>query len=332
MISSRFDPSLEDVVVPKPYPIELRERVVEAITQDGLTIEEAAARFKVGTASVKRWRRRHRRGKGLAPDPMGGVRVTNWNDQRRKVLRAIVEATPDATLDEIQEQLADEHNIEASTSSISRALAALGLTRKKKTVRAKQRDRDDVVERRSEFMALMPSLDSQRLVFIDEAGINLLMRRTYARSQVNTRAECKEDVGYAKNITMIGALTLDGLEALFTIEGACDGQVFMVYIEKVLSEILRDGDIVVMDNVKFHLSERVASLIESLGASVLYLPPYSPELNPIEECWSKVKTHLRKVAARTEEALHQALSKAEDLVLQDDARGWFTHAGYLVST
>lgn len=326
------DSNQEDAVVPRPHTIELRKRVVEAVTQEGMTVEQAAAQFKVGTASVNRWVKRHREGCGLEPEPMGGVRVTNWNDDRRKVLRAVVKAKPDATLDEIREHLADEHDIKASTSSISRALAALGLTRKKKTVRAKQRDRDDVVERRNEFMALLPELDSQRLVFIDEAGINLLMRRTHARSEVNTRAVCKEDVGHAKNITMIGALTLDGLDALFTIEGACDAQTFLVYIEKVLSEILADGDIVVMDNVRFHLDGRVVELIESLGASVLYLPPYSPELNPIEECWSKVKTYLRKVAARTEETLHQALCEAEALVLEEDARGWFTHAGYSVST
>jgi len=131
---------------------------------------------------------------------------------------------------------------------------------------------------------------------------------------------------------VIGALTLDGLEALFTVEGAANADIFAVFIEEVLADVVREDDIVVMDYVRFHLGERITKLIEELGAEVLLLPPYSPELNPIEECWSKVKSYLRKVAARTQDELQSALKKVMGLIIGDDARGWFRHSGFAVST
>ena len=127
---------------------------------------------------------------------------------------------------------------------------------------------------------------------------------------------------------MIGALDVAGVRAMMTIEGATDGEVFEIFLERVLLRKLRPGDIVVLDNVGAHRTPNVRRLIEAAGASVLYLPPYSPDLNPIELCWSKLKALLKEFGARTREALDTAIRRAMDLIGRLDATGWFTHCGY----
>lgn len=131
-------------------------------------------------------------------------------------------------------------------------------------------------------------------------------------------------------LTMIGALTLDGLTAMMTVEGGTSGDVFVAYVKHVLLPELRPGDIVVMDNLGAHKDVRVRPLIESAGAFVKYLPPYSPDLNPIEMAWSKVKQFLRTAKARSREALETALRWAMDITTASDAEGWFNECGYPV--
>ena len=116
-----------------------------------------------------------------------------------------------------------------------------------------------------------------------------------------------------------------------SIEGSVDGEVFLAFIEQILVPTLRPGQVVVMDNLAAHKGAAVRTAIEATGAQLLFLPPYSPDLNPIEECWSKLKAWLRKQAARTHEALEQALTEAFQLITSDDARGWFNHRGHCVS-
>ena len=130
------------------------------------------------------------------------------------------------------------------------------------------------------------------------------------------------------NVTLIGALSLTGLKALMTIPGATTGDVFRVYVEQVLGPTLGPGDVVVMDNLRAHKVSGVAEAIVSRGARVEYLPPYSPDLSPIEACWSKLKTALRGAKARTYEALNVALAEAWESVTASDAQGWFAHCGY----
>lgn len=174
-------------------------------------------------------------------------------------------------------------------------------------------------------------MPAPRLVFIDEFAINLAMTRTHARAPRGQRAECLEPVNYGRSISVISALSLRGVFAPMTIEGAVNGEVFDAYVEHVLVPGLRQGDIVLMDNVKFHYSERAVSLIEAAGASLEYLPAYSPDFDPIEECISKIKAILRKVKARTKRTLSRALRQAIELVTLDDIRGWFRHCGYTYS-
>jgi transposase len=139
----------------------------------------------------------------------------------------------------------------------------------------------------------------QRCKFIDESGVNLALTRLYGRAPRGERARGRVPINYGANLTIIGALGIAGLDALMTVEGATDGEVFRVYVNRVLCPSLRRGDIVVMDNLGAHKVSGIREAIEGCGARLIYLPPYSPDLSPIERCWSKMKTALRAAGAGT---------------------------------
>jgi transposase len=169
------------------------------------------------------------------------------------------------------------------------------------------------------------------LVFVDEFGSNLAMTPTYARSPQGERAEVSEPFNQGSNISTIGSLSLSGVGPMMSIEGAVDTQVFDAYVEKFPVSSLLPGDKALLDNVKFHYSERSIKLIEAAGAGVIHIPTYSPDFNPIEECISKIKEALRKAKARTVRKLLKALAKIIEKVAVDDICGWFAHCGYTFS-
>jgi transposase len=129
-------------------------------------------------------------------------------------------------------------------------------------------------------------------------------------------------------VGMLAALGSHGVEAVMTIDGATDAEVFRIYVEQVLRPTLRPGDIVIMDNLRAHKAAGIREVIEQAGCRLLYLPPYSPDLAPIERCWSKLKSILRTAKARTREALDDAIAQALATITPSDARGWFQHCGY----
>lgn len=175
----------------------------------------------------------------------------------------------------------------------------------------------------------MKTIDAKDQVFLDETGVNIAMARHYARAPQGERAYAAKPVNKGKNITVLGALSLGGIQAAMTVEGSTDTEVFLTYVQRVLVPTLRPGQVVIMDNLSAHKNDRIQTAIESVGAKLEYLPPYSPDLSPIEECWSKFKASLRATAARTREALDAAITHAFTLITPHDARGWFAHCGYL---
>jgi transposase len=201
---------------------------------------------------------------------------------------------------------------------------------KKKTLTATEQATPRIQELRRRFVELSKDLDPNRLVFIDEAGSHIAMTREYARAPRGERAHGTVPRNAGTVTTMIGALDLWGVRAMMTVEGATDAEVFEIFVERILAKKLRPGDIVVLDNVGAHRTEHVRELIRAAGASVLYLPPYSPDMNPIELCWSKLKGLLREFGARTRDALDVAIRRAMDLIDRHDAAGWFRHCGYQV--
>jgi transposase len=154
------------------------------------------------------------------------------------------------------------------------------------------------------------------------------MHRRYARSLRGERAEGDAPVNYGPNISVIGAIRLEGVVTAMTIEGAVDGEVFLAFTERMLAPELRPGDVVIMDNLAAHKVTGIREAIEAVGARLIYQPPYSPDLNPIEKCWAKIKHLLRSIGARTKKALYQALAQSLDLVTLQDLLGWFKFCGY----
>jgi transposase len=166
-------------------------------------------------------------------------------------------------------------------------------------------------------------------VFVDESGFHTSMTRLYARAPRGKRAYGKVPRNRGKNTTLIAAITLEGgMGESMAIEGATDAQAFEAYIERFLAPTLKEGQVVVLDGLGAHRTEKVREFIEARGAQLLFLPPYSPDLNPIEEAFSKIKGIVRKIGARTREMLVEAIELALGGVTPEDAAGWFAHAGY----
>jgi len=166
-------------------------------------------------------------------------------------------------------------------------------------------------------------------VFLDETGVNIAMARHDARSPQGERVHTSTPVNKGKNITVLGALSLEGIIAAMTVEGSTDEQVFLTYVETVLAPTWHTGQVVCMDNLSSHPVSGVKEAIESVGARLEYLPPYSPDLSPIEKGWSKFTAILRAKAARTRAVLDQAMTEALAMITPQDARGWFAHCGCL---
>lgn len=198
----------------------------------------------------------------------------------------------------------------------------------KKTLRAAEQDRPDIRDARKQWRMDREGIDARRFRFIDESGAKTNMVRTHGRCPKGQRLLSSAPAGHWKTTTMLAAIGLEGVDAPWTLDGAMDADAFEVYVEHVLVPTLRGGEIVVLDNLSSHKRPRVAELIQDAGAEVWYLPPYSPDLNPIEEMWSKVKQILRSLAARTVDDLVTAIGEALKQVTTNDILGWFTHAGY----
>ena len=166
-------------------------------------------------------------------------------------------------------------------------------------------------------------------MWVDECGTHTSMTRLYARAPRGERAYASVPRNRGKNTTLIASMTLDGaMGEAMAVEGSTKAFVFEAYLESFLAPALEEGQIVVVDNLGAHRTERVRELIEERGCEVWFLPAYSPDLNPIEEAFSKVKAHLRRAAPRTREALVEAMGEALSAITPRDASGWFTHCGY----
>jgi transposase len=156
------------------------------------------------------------------------------------------------------------------------------------------------------------------------------MTRRYGRAPGGQRVQDAVPKNFGRNVSILGALTWYGMNAVMTVDGAVDTEVFRAYVRHVLVPTLRMGDVVVMDNLGVHKAPDIEGMIHQAGARLIYLPPYSPDWSPIEPCWSKLKTWLRGIKARTRDALDQAVTRAIGRITNSDARAWFAHCGYTV--
>jgi len=184
--------------------------------------------------------------------------------------------------------------------------------------------------RRREWLREARQMDASRFVFVDECGSHTGLARTRARAPRGERAYASLPRNTGPNTTIISSLSVGGMGETMVVEGATDTAVFEAYIERVLAPSLLPGQVVIADNLSAHKSQRTRELIESRGASLWFLPPYSPDFSPIENAFSKLKGALRKAAARTKEALQAAISEALNTITTRDALGFFRHCGYLL--
>ncbi|HKH38333.1 MAG TPA: IS630 family transposase [Rubrobacter sp.] len=189
-------------------------------------------------------------------------------------------------------------------------------------------ERDE--ERRGLWRWLVTRFDVRRLVFVDESGMHTSMDRLRSRAPRGLRAYGKVPKNRGKNTTLIASMSLCGMGEAMCIEGATDSEAFEVYVEHFLAPSLSEGQVVVLDKLRAHRPKRIRELIEDRGAELVFVPSYSPDLNPIEEAFSKIKNILRKLGARTHEALLEAMEEALFEVTAADAAGWFDHCGYEV--
>lgn len=171
-------------------------------------------------------------------------------------------------------------------------------------------------------------MDISKLVFLDESGVSTNMSRRYARAFGGERAVDAIPLNKGQSTTILSSIRMDGTTVPIIFPGAVNREIFKEYLSDYLAASLRPGDIVIMDNLPCHKVDGVTAIIEQTGASVLYLPPYSPDLNPIEMMWSKIKAYLRMVKARTSDALLAAIPLAFATVSVSDVAGWFSTAGY----
>ncbi|HVD34341.1 MAG TPA: IS630 family transposase [Rubrobacter sp.] len=196
----------------------------------------------------------------------------------------------------------------------------------KKSKVAQERDE----EQRGLWRWLVTRFDVRRLVFVDESGMHTSMDRLRSRAPRGLRAYGKVPKNRGKNTTLIASMSLCGMGETMCIEGATDSEAFEVYVEHFLAPSLSEGQVVVLDKLGAHRPKRIRELIEDRGAELVFVPSYSPDLNPIEEAFSKIKNILRKLGARTHEALLEAMEEALFEVTAADAAGWFDHCGYEV--
>ena len=184
------------------------------------------------------------------------------------------------------------------------------------------------MRRREQWRTETAGIDPQRFVFLDESGVTTDMTRLYGRARRGQRIHEGTPDGRWRTLTLLGAVGVNGWQAVMSIESATDGDVFLAYLHQVLCPTLQPGQIVVMDNLAAHKVEGVRALIEATGAELRYLPPYSPDFNPIEACWAVVKQRLRRMKARSLDTLDIAIPEALSLISPVIAKNCFRHCGY----
>lgn len=193
---------------------------------------------------------------------------------------------------------------------------------------ASEQERPDVVAKRKVWKELQKKFDIEHLVFLDESGVNIDMTRRYGRAYGGTRVHDAAPCNKPTSTTILSSIRVDGTTVPIVFSGALNREKFKQYLTDNLLPTLKPGDIVIADNLRAHKGDGIEECVKASGAEILYLPPYSPDLNPIEKLWSKIKAFLRMVKARSVDALIPAITLAFAEVSMQDAIGWFASSGY----
>lgn len=307
----------------QPYSLDLRQRIADAVDHHDGSQRELAERFCVSLSFIVRLLQLRRQTNSLQPRPHAGGPPPALDEKACQRLQQVIRDQPDLTLDELSQRV----GVPCSRMAIWRTLRKLKISRKKKVLYAREQHKPEVQQKRLDFAKEVTNLEPERLLFIDEGGTTTAMTRAYGRAPKGERVVGLVP-GYWETRTLISGVRLGEVVAPWVIDCATNTLAFETYVEKILVPELRRGDVVIWDNLKPHQSAEVKRRIEQVGAELVPLPPYSSDLTPIEELWSKVKTVLKSAAARTTEALYEAMGAALRSVHPEDILGWFRFCGW----
>jgi transposase len=306
----------------KPYSMDLRERVIAAVDRQEGSQRQIARRFGISLSAVRDWLRRRRLTGSIAPKPHGGGHPPALDPTHRQQLQELIRQRPDATLDELTKQL----GVACHRMAIWRTLRKLRISRKQKVLHAQERDTPRVERRRRTFRRRLAEVSPKRLVFVDETGAHTAMTRTHGRAPIGQRVEGAVP-GHWESVTLVAGMRLAGVVSPMAFTGAVNTPLFESYVEQILVPELHPGDVVVWDKLTPHQSGEARRLLRRAGAALVPLPPYSPDLTPIEKMFSKVKEALRSAGARTTATVYAAMDQALKAVHGPDIRGWFQSCG-----
>ncbi|WFU46170.1 IS630 family transposase [Sinorhizobium terangae] len=308
----------------RPLSNDLRERVVGAISA-GESCRSVAARFGIAVSSAVKWSQRYRSNGSVAPGKMGGHRK-HVLEPHRAFIAERINQTPHLSLRRLKEELA-ARGVKVSHDTVWRFLRREGL-RFKKTLFALEQARADIARRRQRWRSWQSGLDPRRLVFIDETWIKTNMAPLYGWGPRGKRLRGFAPHGHWRTLTFVGALRHDRLAAPCVFDGPINGRCFRAYVEQQLVPVLEPGDIVIMDNLGSHKSAAIRQMIRAAGARLWYLPPYSPDLNPIEQAFAKIKHWMRAAQKRTVEETWKYLGSLVPSLQPDECSNYFANAGY----
>ncbi len=317
--------------MPTAYSLDLRSRVVAAVKQ-GATRHGAARQFGVSISSAVRWAMRFVRTGSCAATPSGGDHRSGGLEAHKDWLLELVRSEPDLTLTEIRSRLLAAHGLRKSPSCLWRFFARHKITFKKKTLQAAEQDREDIKAARETWRAGQASLDPKHLVFIDETAAATNMTRPRGRAPKGERLIGKVPQGHRKTTTVIAALRCDAVTAPFVVDGAVNGAIFLAYVRQVLVPTLKPDDIVIMDNLPVHKVFGVQAVLQAAGATLRFIPPYSPDLDPIEMVFSKLKALLRKAAERAVTGLWDRIGDLLGAFTSEECQNYLSHQGYCGSS
>ena len=313
----------------KAYSSDLRDRIVSHIAL-GRSRRSASRLFGVSPSCAVKLAQRVAATGSAAPARQGRPPSDGKLAPHMATLAKWVDAEPDITMPELSARLVAVTGVQAHPASLSRALLKAGYSFKK-TLLASECGRDDVAQaRRAWRVYRQPSLRKQphRLVFIDETATTTKMTRLRGRAPRDQRLKARAPFGHWKTQTFIAALRCDGLTAPWVIDCPMNRTAFETYVETQLAPTLNPGDVVILDNLSSHKSEQAKAVLKARGAWFLVTPPYSPDLNPIEMAFSKLKAHLRRTGARTIDALWQTIGDICDLYTPDECWNFLKTSGY----
>ena len=308
----------------RPYSNDLRDRVV-ARALGGESIRTIAAAFSISPSSVSKWTTRFRTTGSAAPAQFGGYKRVILEAHRAYVHTRFAE-DPELTLRGLQKDLASR-GIKVSYGAIWSFVHSQGLSFKK-TVLASEQDRPDVSRRREQWKTYQARIDPSRLVFIDETWTKTNMAPLRGWSPRGERLIGKAPHGRWRTFTFLAALRHDRIDAPCLFDGPINGERFLAYVRRFLLPTLKPGDLVIMDNLGSHKAKAVRGAIRSVGAKLFFLPPYSPDLNPIEQLFAKLKHGLRHAQERNSDAICNAIGRLLETVKPDQCKNYIVNSGY----